>query len=542
MYVVITLAYFQPVWTELRRKQIGDGGDAPEFLWNAWWMQQSLLQGGNPFFCEVIYAPYGVPLVWHSLVPLQSLGIALLNVWLPVQVAYNIMVLLALPLAAMCMYALARRVTSDHLAALVGGLVLMLCPYLVSKTLGHLDLLYGGFLPLYLLCLLQATQPEPPRPLLRWRLALLGVSALILFSCIVVAVFAVNLTVFVFCWRARSSEGWKRTGSRFLAAMSPTLLLGGAYAGLVLYYSVAYHYPPKATTALALCPEPAAYVLPFTVTSAWSGLVRGWGPPELGNVEMACYLGLGVMPLCVAGLVAWRRRPTVRFLAVVLASFLVLSLGPKLQLNREVVHLGPVTAYLPFGLWRYLPVLGAVGQTGRYMLICYVMMGLGVACLVAALGRRYGRLGGRVGAALCALVICSDYAFRPWVSDLPPMAELSRHDGRVLDPRLYNAATMYYQTSHGRPLVGGYISRVPQTLLARYRESPGIGWLFAKHPGAPGDRRGLLEALRELQVTDIMLAPGDWRAAALEEYGFRRYYEDGLTVTWAVPDSEAGAP
>lgn len=30
----------------------------------------------------------------------------------------------------------------------------------------------------------------------------------------------------------------------------------------------------------------------------------------------------------------------------------------------------------------------SMGQTGRYMLICYIMMGVGMACLIATFGRR----------------------------------------------------------------------------------------------------------------------------------------------------------
>jgi len=535
-YVAVTLAFFWSVLPELAHKQIGDGGDGPEFLWNAWWIGQSLLQGKNPFFCDTVYFPYGVPLVWHSLVPLQSTAIRLLSIWLPAHLSYKVVVLAAFPLAGMCLYALARHITSSHWGALAGGLVLMLSPYLASKSLGHLDLLYGGLLPLYLLCVLRATEPGASAPSLRMRMALLGTSALLLFSCIVVTICAANVTALLFVRHGLASGRWKQTWQRFLAAFKPTLVMGGVYAAMVLYYSVAYRYPPKSVGPLALCPEPASYLLPFTVTSMWSGLVSRWGHPDLGNIELACYLGWGVLPLSVAGLVAWRRRAAVRFCAVVLVLFAVLSMGPKLQLDREVVRLGPVTAYLPFGLWRYVPVLGSIGQTGRYMLIVYCMMGVGTACLVAALARRYGRSGGLIAAALCTAVICTDFAFRPWMSDVPSMVQLSGTAGPVLDPRLHSAATMYYQTLHGRPLVGGYVSRVPKAILARYREREGLGWLFSRDPALPCGREALLRALAEWGVRDVLLDPGDWRAATLEDYGFERFGEDARTVTWAVPD------
>jgi hypothetical protein len=67
-------------------------------------MGRSLFHGQNPWFTDQVYAPYGSPLVWHSLAPLQSSSVALLDLVMPTLVAYNVVVMLAFPLAGACAF------------------------------------------------------------------------------------------------------------------------------------------------------------------------------------------------------------------------------------------------------------------------------------------------------------------------------------------------------------------------------------------------------------------------------------------------------
>ena len=56
-YSIVAAAFFLPVVGRLSTALIGDGGDGPVFVWNIWWIQQSLLQGRNPLFCDLITRP-----------------------------------------------------------------------------------------------------------------------------------------------------------------------------------------------------------------------------------------------------------------------------------------------------------------------------------------------------------------------------------------------------------------------------------------------------------------------------------------------------
>jgi hypothetical protein len=417
----------------------------------------------------------------------------------------------------------------------------MLSPFIVSKTMaGWVGMLYSGFLCLFFVCLLAAIGPRSSKHS-RWMpYLLLATAFLILFSGTVTAVFAVNLTICTFVWQGWSSRQWRETLRRFYKALLPTILASFPYLAMVAYYIIKFGFQLKSGRRTGYLPEPIMYLLPFTGTSIYNRWVLelGFFPARgMGANDTACYLGLLVLPLCLAGLIAWRRKPIVRLCTMLFLLFLVLSIGPKLLFNREIVRIGNLQVRLPFALWQEIPILGAVRQSGRYLVISYMMMSVGLACLVAELRSRLGAVRGVALAALLALVVCTDFAFRPLVAKLPPVPEFSSAHGLLLDPRLRSGLSMYYQTYHEQPLVGGYLSRKPAYALRLYQAIPSTSCLVLENVSACRDRETLLASLVSLGVTYVLLDPGDWRGSILEQYGLRQHYADSFTVVWAVPDS-----
>jgi hypothetical protein len=325
--------------------------------------------------------------------------------------------------------------------------------------------------------------------------------------------------------------------------VAPTLLATAPWAALVITYAAAYHWPPPLGRGWHFCPEPASFLLPLTSTSRWSEIAHAvfGGGSGLGQLEFACYLGILVFPLSLTGLVLRWREPLARFAAFLLGLYLVFALGPVLLHEREPLAIAGSTVPLPFALWRQVPVLGAVNQSGRYMLIGYMAMALGLAWLVAALREKLGAPRARALAVALGAAVWLDYAFVPVLADLPEVPELAGRDGLVLDPDLESSRTMYYQTRHGRRLVGGYLSRTPPFLVQRYREMPGIAWFFGGAAG-PIDTAELVGGLREAGVENVLLRPDDPRGEVLARSGFQRHWEDRHTVVWAVPGVSASVP
>jgi len=512
---------------------IGVPGDQLEFFWNAWWIDQSLFSLSNPYFTDRLFAPYGSPLVWHSVVPLQSsLNAGLTKLFGPIP-AYQLTVLLAFPLAGTGSWALCRFITRDNMASAVGGLVFMLSPFIASKTMGHLNLLYCGFLPIFYLNLLRALDADTPRALRKsawW----LGFSSLALvLSSLACAFFAANLAFFTFLWWWWKKTPFRETGRQFLRIFRPTLILVAPLMAIFIGYSVAYDGVPEQRRDYAYNPEPLSYVLPVLSTSPHQEYVAHLGSPKLDNIEAVVYLGLLVAPLCVAGFWMGRREDKVRLAAGLFLVFLVFSFGPKLLWDRQVVEWGGITAYLPFGIWRHIPILGSVGQSGRYIVISYMMMGVGMAALLAWARKRFSPKAASIGALACAVIVLFDFAISIPTAKPPPPVPLANRPGRVVDLR-QSPVGMYYQTTHGRPLIGGQLSRSPESVLAAYDEVETYAWLRDASRPAPS----LAQMLADLQsdhVGDVCVSPGSKHDQVLRRYGFKPVHRDAHTAIWGVP-------
>jgi hypothetical protein len=51
----------------------------------------------------------------------------------------------------------------------------------------------------------------------------------------------------------------------------------------------------------------------------------------------------------------------------------------------------------------------------------------------------------------------------------------------------FDSRSLYYQTIHGKPIVGGFVARLSPALSTQYRESPALHTLLALSAGEPVD-------------------------------------------------------
>lgn len=525
LYAVITLFFWAPVLTELDHKFIGDGGDTFQFVWNAWWTFETVCDGHNPYYCDLQFVPFGIPLVFHTLSAIPSFFIGAAEQWLGMPVAYNAMAFLLCCMAGLCMFALARWVTGDITGSFVAGILFMICPFMSSKLLGHLNLLCAAMLPLYTMCLFATV--ESPRAGRRWALAI--VFLVMLFSNIHTVIFAGNVTGWYYLYRVWRSGQWKAEAQVFWKALKPTIIFC-ALAGIVsVYYVASYRLDWISYRNLRSCPEPLNFLLPIFPTSRWLPQYNLVGDmaEQLTNLELSVYLGWSVLPLSVIGFFCLRKHPVGRFAGILFLCALILSAGHKLQWHRQVVTIEGMTCYLPMGLYRYVPFLGSIGQSGRYMVIGYMAMGVGVAGLIAYIRQRHGRKAAATLAIVSGLLICMDFAYLPPTVDVPVCA-IPPGPGRVFDPRLSNASALFCQTVHGRPLVGGYIARIATQLRQSYASMDGIGWFFqaTEHRGDPPASAELIKALRDLNIEYVCVDQGSAEAQVLRKTALEVFQEN----------------
>lgn len=515
------------------------GGDAPQYIWNLWWLRQATTPGVGLLYTNVLYHPIGVSLAFTTLVPLLSaLTVPLQWAGLSLVACYNLLLLLSSVLGAWAMWALARRLTGSPAAAFVAGLVYGWSPYHSAHLMGHLNLASHQWLPLYVLALLRAVDgcwpaaeeegwracPEPPRP---WRWA--AVAAL---AAAATALTEWTYAAFLFLWTAlyllyRAWPLARRGAWRTLArAGGPlTLVVGLALLpALPLLAAMArelrgadyMRLTPAETLSYAV--DAVAYLLPselHPLAGAWVGRIEAFRLRNLIPSERVVTLGWTVPALGLAALL-WRRERGVRFWGWSNAVFAVLSLGPILYImGRSSWTAFETRVLLPYALLYDLPGFSVMRTPGRFA----VLVSLGGAVLAAhglvALRRRWPRAG-RLLPALAAALIVAEY----WAP--PQLAALGRQDytaalradpapGAVLNvPTAPLVEYLWYQTQHERPIVGGHLSRQPPDQFAA--ENPALRYLRSTTPPEETDAVRDGAGLRSLRQAGIRYLVVHWWA------------------------------
>jgi hypothetical protein len=245
-------------------------------------------------------------------------------------------------------------------------------------------------------------------------------------------------------------------------------------------------------------------------------------------------LWLGVVPLVlIATRSAWRQHPQARLWLIVVAVFVLWALGPYLLVFGIDTGLP-----MPFTLLRFVPVAANARIPGHA--VVFVYLGAAVLLAMAIASSRAFRPPWRLAAL--AMLMSIDF----WAAPLP-MHQLERPpiyaqlaampDGAVLDIPLgirdgfgeegrIDTSSLYYQTIHRKPVVGGYIGRLPPAVRARYRTP-------------------VFDALLKLSAGNTAHVPavvGANAARALKEANVRYIVVDTRLATTAVRDFVMSMP
>lgn len=211
----------------------------------------------------------------------------------------------------------------------------------------------------------------------------------------------------------------------------------------------------------------------------WFGTsLQGW----LARLPHTPIENVASVPWSVIGLLvaaAWCSRAFVpRYWVAFTAFFASLSLGP-------FVHVGGQNLYLPtpWAVLRYVPVVGAARMPTRLAAVVMLGVALLLAFAIRDLKARVRRPGMLVAVASGLLMIellpapRTTYSaavpdiFNVVAADPRPLSVLmlpfGLRDGLVsygnASPR-----SQFFQTVHGKPIIGGYVSRLPSSDVAEY--------------------------------------------------------------------------
>jgi hypothetical protein len=227
---------------------------------------------------------------------------------------------------------------------------------------------------------------------------------------------------------------------------------------------------------------------------------------EDGAVFVEFTAALSLCALAVIAFAVWRAgyRPRAGWVWMTFG-FLALSLGP-------FVHIAGMNTYIPgpWALLRYVPIIGAARAPTRFAVIAALGLAVLFAGALAALGRRYPQQRWLMTATIGALLIFELWPGpRPLFSaEIPSVYQIVASDPRpvrilqlpfgvrdgVSSAGNFTARYQYFQTSHGKRLIGGYLSRISTKRVGELRAQPTLDALMTLSEG------GTLSPEREAEI------------------------------------------
>jgi hypothetical protein len=275
--------------------------------------------------------------------------------------------------------------------------------------------------------------------------------------------------------------------SPLLVAARARVASGGALQERVLWRSS----PPGTDLLWFLVPNPNHPLVPERVRQLV--ITRPDSFPE--NVASIPYVALVVIALAL-----WRKNepPRVSLILVVVLAFL--AVGPFLVIAHVNTHVP-----MPWSFVRYLPIVGAARSPTRFVIPMLMILGVVFAWALDCMATRRSTVA--VVAALLAFELLpiprpivpvhvprvySTIAADPddvSVLEVPfGVRDGTRSIGR------FNTAVLFYQTEHQKPLVNGYLSRLPRQVYDRIRDDPFLGPLAVLSEGGVLDDDALAVA------------------------------------------------
>ncbi|MGI6209484.1 MAG: interleukin-like EMT inducer domain-containing protein [Anaerolineae bacterium] len=516
-YALLSLALTYPVITDPASLVPGSNTwayDEYTFLWNTWWLKHSVLDlGVSPLHTDMTFHPVGVPLVLYTFnFTGSALGLPVYLAAANLPLATNVVLWAMLALSGYCTYLLTRylvfRLTgrAAGAAAQVGPFVAGLAfafpaSRFVYLALGHYIYVLVATLPLFAYFALRALD-EPAR----WRRY--AVLAGLAFALTTLVEMTLGLLM-VILLLVLAAFRWRGLGPRRLVAR-----LGLTGAASALFYGPLLVPVIRETfrgsysivgwgDALRLSADLVGLFTPTALHPLWGAdwvqhlrsVATGTG--RFSDVH-TLFLGYGALALAAIGAIAYARR-ALPWLITALGS-VILALGPLLQINgHHVFDLDGITTTvpLPFIVLHYIPLVSAGRAPNRFSVLAVMalapLVGLGVYWF-ASHYRRWWMVS-LVGTAAALAILWDGLSLPLPTTDasVPAFyASLAQEEGDFSILTLpfgvrssfgtlgaERTQLQYYQTVHGKRIIGGNISRAPDINFDYYRNAAPLARLLA---------------------------------------------------------------
>ena len=505
LYLGLAVLMTWPVSAHLGDSMAGYPADNRLFVWTPWVFRREVMSGGDPLYTTAIYHPEGVSLALHAVVTTKSVPGLVLQEFLSPVSTFNVLLIASLALCGYGTWLLVRHMTRDYAAAFVSGIIFAFSPVLLAHTTaGHLDYVSAEGFPIFALFFVRALKGKQCKDAVWAGLAAAYTGLSNWTYLLFLVIFCVLYLVYCLISDRPSHLRWPILRQYAIVALvagiccAPLLIPAFVASGSGTYDITRYVGGSALYVSDLLgfiTPSPDHFLVGSTVQPVFD-LFTG------GRFEGTVYLGVSVLVLAALGW--WRARGSQRgFWLGVTILFAVLSLGPGLHVIGKYqfpglswLRMGTVAEKvgvpmrpewvqmfneapmvpLPGAVLQLLPIFRWARAPSRFvvvvMLALAVLAGHGVARVREQLrDRRWrGIPAAPVVATVFGVLVLLEFCIVPFpttTATIPSFyRDLAAEPGEFaileLPIRPFQLWPQYWQTAHGRHLLYGHVSRVPE--------------------------------------------------------------------------------
>ncbi|HUC38840.1 MAG TPA: hypothetical protein VL944_01790 [Candidatus Acidoferrum sp.] len=383
LYLFIALVIFSPIVSNMSTTAPGTGGDLYSNLWGIWWASYTVFHThGNLWYTYLLFWPVGSNIAYYTFSPIGAILTAPFQA-ISVTFAYDIIFFLGFLLSGLSMFILADYIVKNGYAAFIAGIIFSFSSFHVAMSIGHLDWMNIGFVPLALYFFIRMIKDGHKYV---WAVGLGASFVLATFmGDVEQGILTVVLLAVVFiCYLLNSSTRRLFKNKKLWAAFGVAIVAAfiiGAWGWIPIIKG--YTAPGGAANinsrnTLTNDVEWSSPILSFLLPSPYNGLLYKLtsGYSSIYSVdpdERIAYIGYTAIILVLFGL--WKNFKASKLWIVVALFFGWMVLGPYVQVGQYISSGVPGIYYL----YHFIPGFGVLQEADRF----YVAFSIAIAMLSA---------------------------------------------------------------------------------------------------------------------------------------------------------------
>ena len=481
LYSILTIVLTYPVAFKIGR-DIPGRGDAFQWMNALWYSDYALLHPEITTLTHtnMIFYPHGIDTMPFISAFNQIITILLLP-FVQIQVIYSFLWLLSFILAAFGTFLLVRYLTQNNYAAFLSGIIFAFTPYHFVHGLGHLSATTIQWIPFCALFFMKVFREGGIKNCILAGIFYILVALSDFQYLVFVGIFIALLFVYenILCIRSKPEhrlEAYKSILIKYVIVgiVAFSVIIPLTISDIQVASSANNFLKPAAGEAVRYSTDLLSFFLPSVLHPVFGGIVTPVYADFTGNVsEYTTYIGYSVLILSIFGLLVKWKEPLVRFWGYIAILFSLFSMGPVLHVAGQTVFTDfNISFPLPYLILYYVvPFIENSRTAGRFFIIAVLAFSVLAGYGCSEILKKYDAKKLIIAVLLCAIVIF-EYLSIPFPTSAVDQPEFYRNIG--LDPERYallevpitlnytaGVKIIYYQTIHGKPVVGGQAARMP---------------------------------------------------------------------------------